>query len=78
MNQSKTWGPEKFWGLDYDFDPQWVLTPAQQELQAKLIDLCASILRPNAIESDECLIYPRRNFEALATLGLLSLLVPKK
>lgn len=78
MNQTKTWGSEKFWGLDYNFDPQWMLTPDQQELQAKLIELCASTLRHNAIESDEDLIYPRKNFEALASLGLLGLLVPKK
>lgn len=55
-----------------------VLTPAEQELQARLIDLCATTLRPNAIASDQHLIYPRRNFEALASLGLLGLLVPKK
>jgi alkylation response protein AidB-like acyl-CoA dehydrogenase len=72
----KTWGSEEFWGLGYDFDPQWLLTSAQKELQAKLIDLCASTLRPNAIVSDQNLIYPRKNFEALASLGLLGLLVP--
>ncbi|WP_218596832.1 acyl-CoA dehydrogenase family protein [Chroogloeocystis siderophila] len=75
---TKSWGPEAFWGLDYNFAPQWVLTPAQQKLQAKMIDLCATTLRPNAVESDENLAYPRKNFEALASLGLLGLLVPKK
>lgn len=78
MTATKTWGTEAYWGLDYDFDPQWILTPAQQELQAKLINLCASVLRPNAIESDRNLVYPRENFAALASLGLLSLFVPKE
>ncbi|MGF1513548.1 MAG: acyl-CoA dehydrogenase family protein [Elainellaceae cyanobacterium] len=73
----KTWNGEPFTGLSDDFDPQWLLTPQQQQLQAKLIDLCATVLRPNAIASDRNLIYPRENFEALASLGLLGLLVPK-
>lgn len=78
MTVTKTWGTEAYWGLDYDFDPQWILTPAQQELQAKLIDLCAATLRPNAIDADRHLVYPRENFVALASLGLLGLLVPEE
>lgn len=78
MTATKFWSATEYWGLGYDFDPQWVLTPAQQQLQAGLIELCASVLRPNAIESDRSLIYPRRNFEALASLGLLGLFVPKE
>ncbi len=66
-----------FDGLSEDFDPQWLLTPKQKALQAELIELCAKVLRPNAIASDRNLIYPRENFEALASLGLLGLLVPK-
>ncbi len=67
-----------FGGLSEDFDPQWLLSPKQKELQAKLIDLCARVLRPNAIASDRNLIYPRENFEALASIGLLGLLVPEE
>ena len=67
-----------FNGVSEDFDPQWLLTPEQQMLQAKLIELCATVLRPNAIASDRNLIYPRKNFEALASLGLLGLFVPKE
>ena len=78
MTVTKSWNGEEFWGLGYDFDPQWVLTPEQQKLQANLIDLCASVLRPNAVESDRNLTYPRQNFAALASLGLLGLLVPKE
>ncbi len=64
-------------GLTAEFDPIWLLTDEQQILRAKLIDLCASTLRPNAVESDAGLVYPRKNFEALASLGLLGLFVPK-
>jgi len=74
----KMWGAEPFWGLGYEWDPQWVLTPAQQELQAKIIDLCQTTLRENAIESDKNLLYPRKNFEAMASLNLLGLNVPKE
>jgi alkylation response protein AidB-like acyl-CoA dehydrogenase len=77
MSTTKSWNGVAFWGLDDEFDPQWILTPEQRRLQAELIELCASVLRPNAIESDRHLIYPRKNFEALASLGLLGLLVPK-
>jgi hypothetical protein len=36
----KLWGGEPFWGLSYDWDPDWVLTERQQELRAQLIELC--------------------------------------
>ncbi len=78
MTDTKMWGSEEFWGLGYEYDPQWLLTPAQLELQAKLIDLCQTTLRENAVESDKKLLFPRKNFEALASLGLLGLLVPKE
>ena len=74
----KKWGDEEFWGLGYEFDPQWLLTPRQRTLQKKLIDLCQTELREAAIENDRMLRFPRKNFEALAKLGLLGLLVPKK
>ena len=74
----KKWGDEEFWGVGFEWDPQWLLTPAQKELQAKLIELCRTTLRDNAIESDKELIFPRKNFEALSSLGLLGLLVPKE
>jgi alkylation response protein AidB-like acyl-CoA dehydrogenase len=78
MSQGKQWGKEEFFGLGYEFDPQWVLTDRQKELQRKLIDLAATTLRDNAVESDKKLLFPRKNFEALAKLGLLGLLVPKE
>ena len=78
MNDAKTWGSEQFWGLGYDWDPEWLLTSRQKELQAQLINLCQTTLRDNAIESDRMLKFPRENFEALAELGLLGLLTPKE
>jgi len=76
MANEKTWNGEPFWGLDFSFDPQWTLTDDQKELQARLIEVCAETLRPNAVKSDAGLVYPRENFEKLAELGLLSLFVP--
>ena len=78
MSKSKMWGPDTFWGLDYDWDPQWVLTRDQEALQERLIDLCRTTLRDNAVESDRDLVFPRKNFEALASLGLLGLNVPRE
>ena len=34
----KMWGAEPFWGLGYDWDPDWVLTDRQKELREQLID----------------------------------------
>ena len=74
----KTWGGEPFWGLGYDWDPDWLLTERQKELRAKLIDLCEGEMRANAKRSDDELLYPRRNFEILAENGFLSLTVPEE
>src|SRR5260221_272904 len=78
MNQVKKWGAEEFWGLGFEFDPQWLLHDEQKALQAKLIDLASTTLRDNAVESDKKLLFPRKNFEALAKHGLLGLMVPKE
>jgi alkylation response protein AidB-like acyl-CoA dehydrogenase len=77
MTTSKTWGGQDFWGLGFEWDPQWMLTDAQKALQAKLIGLCERELRANAVESDKLMKYPRRNFQILAEHGLLGLVVPK-
>ena len=34
----KMWGAEPFWGLSYDWDPDWVLTDRQKELRETLIE----------------------------------------
>ena len=35
----KMWGAEPFWGLGYEWDPDWVYTDRQRELRALLIEL---------------------------------------
>jgi alkylation response protein AidB-like acyl-CoA dehydrogenase len=72
------WAKEPFWGLGFEWDPQWVLSERQKKLQATLIDLCANHMRENAVESDKKLLYPRKNFKLLAEHGFLGLLVPKE
>src|SRR5215475_1633577 len=78
MDSNKLWGSEEFWGLGYQWDPQWLLNARQKDLQSRLIELCRTTLRENAIESDKKLLYPRKNFQALAQLGLLGLIVPRE
>ena len=74
----KKWGNEAFWGLGFEWDPQWILTDKQKELQQTLIALCESDMRANAVESDKKLLFPRKNFEILAKHGFLGLIVPKE
>lgn len=77
MKNEKRWGSAPYWGLGYDFDTQWLLTDKQKALQEKIISLAETTLRANAVESDRHLIFPRKNFEALASLNLLGLVVPE-
>ena len=72
----KMWGSEPFWGLGYDWDPDWVLTERQQELRATLIELCEKEMRANAKRSDDELLFQRRNLELLGEHGFLALTVP--
>ena len=74
----KMWGAEEFWGLGYEWDPDWVLTDRQKELRAQLIELCEKELRANAKRSDDELLYPRRNLEVLGEHGFLGLTVPEE
>jgi alkylation response protein AidB-like acyl-CoA dehydrogenase len=76
MSQKK-WGKDEFWGLGFEWDPQWVLSDRQKKLQETLISLCEQEMRANAVESDKKLLYPRKNFQLLAKHGFLGLLVPK-
>ena len=69
MFGEKMWGAEPFWGLGAEWDPQWLLTDSQKKLQAELIELCRTTLRENAVESDKKLLFPRKNFQAMAKLG---------
>ena len=49
--EMKYWGNRPFWGLSFDYDPQWFLTEEQKEIQKRLIELCRTTLRPNAVSS---------------------------
>ena len=51
-SSEKMWGKDKFFGLTFDYDPQWVLDDEQKALQSKLIKLCHDVLRANAVVSD--------------------------
>src|SRR3979411_3418925 len=72
----KTWGGEAFWGLGYEWDPEWVLSDRQRELRDLLIELCEKEMRANAKVSDDELKFPRRNLELLGEHGFLALPVP--
>jgi alkylation response protein AidB-like acyl-CoA dehydrogenase len=74
----KMWGAEPFWGVGYDWDPDWILTDRQQELRETLISLCERELRANAKRFDDELEFPRRNLELLGEHGFLGLTVPEE
>ena len=59
------WGDEPYFGLGYDWDPDWLLTDRQQALRDTLIELCERELRANAKRFDDTLEFPRRNLELL-------------
>ena len=71
-------GGEPFWGLGYEWDPDWVLTDRQRELRTLLIELCEKEMRANAKRSDDELLFPRRNLELLGEHGFLALTVPEE
>jgi alkylation response protein AidB-like acyl-CoA dehydrogenase len=72
------WGSEPYWGLGYDWDPDWALTDRHAELRAKVIELCQQEMRENAKRSDDELKFPRRNLELLGEHGFLALTVPEE
>ena len=74
----KMWDGEPFWGLGYEWDPDWVLTDRQKELRDLLIELSQKEMRANAKVSDDNLEYPRRNLELLGEHGFLALTVPEE
>ena len=46
---SKSWGKHEYWGLSSDYDPDFLLTDEQKEIRDKLIELCRTKIRPNAV-----------------------------
>ena len=45
MSQTKKWGDEDFWGLGYEWDPQWVLTDKQKEQVQTIVDASQKKMR---------------------------------
>lgn len=74
----KQWGSGPFWGISEDYDPDWFLTKQQKKLRADLIEICRAKIRPHAIVCDQTYTFPRESLDALASLGILGLLVPKE
>ena len=68
---------DSFGGVGPEFEPDFLFTDRQMALKADLIELSRTTLRPNALESDENYLFPRKNFQALAELGILGLNVPE-
>lgn len=56
-SETKRWGKRPFWGLSFDYDPQWFLTEEQKEIQKRLIELCRTSLRPNAVSFEVSPVY---------------------
>lgn len=46
---AKLWGGKDFWGMSWEYDPQWLLSEEQKEIQVKLIETCRTVIRPNAV-----------------------------
>ncbi|KAF2348838.1 Acyl-CoA dehydrogenase/oxidase N-terminal [Trinorchestia longiramus] len=74
----KRWGKGEFWGLSSAYDPDWILTPSQKKLREDLIELCRVKIRPHAIYCDQTYEFPRQSLNAMASLGLLGLIVPRE
>jgi len=74
----KMWGAEPYWGLGYEWDPDFMYTERQRELRSTLIELCEQELRSNAKRFDDELTFPRRNLEILGEHGFLALTVPEE
>lgn len=70
--QMKSWGQKEFWGLGEEYDPDWVLTEAQKELRNKLMEVCRTKIRPQAVS--RLALYRRFPFTPLIEfVGLYSL-----
>ncbi|KAL7646718.1 UNVERIFIED_CONTAM: hypothetical protein RMT77_001971 [Armadillidium vulgare] len=74
----KKWGKGEFWGIGSCYDPDWILTEEQKVLREKIIELCRVKIRPWAVQCDKTYKFPRESLNAMAELGLLSLITPKE
>ena len=48
----KTWNGEPFWGLGYEWDPDWVLTERQKELRAEHAAELQALLDRAGVDAD--------------------------
>lgn len=63
---TKSWGAGKeFWGLDWVYDPQWLLDDEQRQIQAKLIEICRTVIRPNAVSITRFFRSAKRNLNKM-------------
>ena len=69
MADAKTWGGADFWGLGYEWDPQWVLSDHQKRLQSLLIDLCGEYDRNIALIEERLRVRIMRRGNRLAVVG---------
>ena len=54
---TKKWGKgRQYWGLNWDYDPQWILTEEQREIQGQLMECCRDVIRPNAVSLNSWLL----------------------
>ena len=72
------WGTGPYPGINREWEPEWYLTDEQRDLQRALIEVCERVIRPEAVEGDRTGAYPRRSLQALADLGVLGAVVPKR
>ena len=78
MADEKKWGGEPFWGLGYEWDPNWVLTDRQKELRETL----DRALREGDAREREALgrrgAVPAAQPRAMGEHGFLALTVPEE
>ena len=72
------WGEGPYGGINREWEPEWFLTDDQRAIQAQLIEVCERVIRPQAIIGDRTGAYPQASIEALAEMGILGAVVPKK
>ena len=78
LDRAKQWGGKPYPGPGFDFDPQRYLTDEQRDLQERLIRVCHDVIRLQAVTSDESGEHPWKSLEALAELGILGCIIPRK
>lgn len=55
--ETKKWGKEDFWGLSYEYDPQWIFDEEQKSMQRELMEVCRTVIRPQAVRNDHMFLF---------------------